>query len=153
VAGGKESPGQEIIQGQSLPSGSFSLRRFWFVLRGVNPPLTILSTMLALMNSQRSRIMYLSLIITFLLLLVIIIASIQNSIPLELKFAIWILQISLTALIIYSSIVGAAIVAVLSLPKLVSKYFKVRSLNKEIIELKKEIVGLEKQSVAEFEGK
>ena len=96
--------------------------------------------------------MYLSLIITFLLLLVIIIASIQNSMPLELKFVIWKLQISLTALIFYSSIVGAAIVAVLSLPRLVSKYLKVRSLNKEIIELKKEIVELKKQNIVKIEG-
>ena len=71
--------------------------------------------------------------------------------PLELKFVIWKLQISLTALIFYSSIVGAAIVAVLSLPRLVIKYLNVRSLNKEIIELKKEIVELEKQSVEKFE--
>jgi len=73
--------------------------------------------------------------------------------PLELKFVIWKLQISLTALIFYSSIAGAAIVAVLSLPRLVSKYLKVRSLNKEIIELKKEIVELKKQSVEKFEEK
>ena len=91
--------------------------------------------------------MYLSLIITFLLLLTIIVASIQNTMPLELKFVVWKLQMSLTALVFYSSVVGAAIVAVLSLPKLVSKYFKVRRLNKETIGLKKEIVELKKQSV------
>ena len=88
--------------------------------------------------------MYLSLIIAFLLILGIIAASIQNSMPLEFKFITWKLQISLTALIFYSSVVGAAIVALLTLPKFVSKYLKVRSLNKEIIELKKEIVELKK---------
>jgi len=97
--------------------------------------------------------MYLSLIITFLLLLTIIVASIQNTMPLELKFVVWKLQMSLTALVFYSSVVGAAIVAVLSLPKLVSKYFKVRRLNKETIGLKKEIVELKKQSVEKFEEK
>ncbi|MBC8177927.1 MAG: LapA family protein [Desulfobacteraceae bacterium] len=88
--------------------------------------------------------MYLSLIIAFLLLLGIIAASIQNSMSLEFKFITWKLQISLTALIFYSSIVGAAIVALLTLPRLVSKYLKVRSLKREIIELKKEIVELKK---------
>ena len=97
--------------------------------------------------------MYLSLIITFLLLLVIIIAGIQNSMPLEFKFVTWKLQISLTALIFYSSIVGAAIVAVLALPRLANKYLKARSLNKEIIELKKEIVELKKQNIEKFEEK
>ena len=88
--------------------------------------------------------MYLSLIIAFLLLLGIIAASMQNSMSLEFKFITWKLQISLTALIFYSSIVGAAIVALLTLPRLVSKYLKVRSLKREIIELKKEIVELKK---------
>ena len=90
--------------------------------------------------------MYFSLIITFLLLLVIIIASIQNSMPLELKFIAWKLQFSLSALIFYSSVVGAAIVAVLSLPKLISKYLKVRNLNREALGLKKEIFELENQN-------
>jgi len=97
--------------------------------------------------------MYLSLIIAFLLLLGIIAAGIQNSMPLEFKFITWKLQISLTALIFYSSIVGAAIVAVLALPKLASKYLKVRGLIKEIIELKKEIVELKKQNIEKFEEK
>lgn len=69
--------------------------------------------------------MYLSLIITFLLLLIIIITSIQNSMPLELKFITWKLQMSLTALVLYSSIIGAAIIAVLTLPKFVRNYLKV----------------------------
>jgi len=94
--------------------------------------------------------MYISLVITFLLLLVIIVAGIQNSMPLELKFIAWKLQFSLTALIFFSSVVGAAIIAVLTLPKLVSKYLKVRGLNKEIIELKKEIVELKKENIVKI---
>ena len=45
--------------------------------------------------------------------------------PLELKFITWKLQMSLTAFIFYSSVIGAAIIAVLTLPKLVSKYLKI----------------------------
>lgn len=88
--------------------------------------------------------MYLSLIITFLLLLGVIVAGIQNSMPIELKFFVWKFQLSLMALIFYSSLIGGAVVAVLTLPKLASKSLKVRRLNKENYELKKRAVELEK---------
>jgi len=91
--------------------------------------------------------MYLSLIITFLLLLGIIITSLQNSMPLELKFITWNLQMSSTALILYSSLIGGAIVSVLALPKLVRKSLDVRSLNREIYKLKGKILELEKGHV------
>jgi len=80
--------------------------------------------------------MYLSLIITFLLLLIIIITAIQNSMPLDFKFLNWNLQISITALIFYSSLIGGAIVAILALPKLAKKSLHARSMNKEIHKLK-----------------
>jgi len=57
--------------------------------------------------------MYFSLIITFLLLLVISITAVQNSMPLDFKFFTWNFQISITALIFYSSLIGGTIVAVL----------------------------------------
>jgi uncharacterized integral membrane protein len=91
--------------------------------------------------------MYLSLIMTFLLLLVIIIAAIQNSMPLDLKFFTWNFPISITALIFYSSLIGGAIVAVLALPRLVKKFFVVRSMNKEINKLNEKILELEKGHV------
>ncbi len=91
--------------------------------------------------------MYFSLIITFLLLLGLVITSLQNSMPLELKFITWNLQMSLTALILYSSLIGGAIVAVLALPKLVRKSLDVRSFRREISNLKKRIVELEKGHV------
>ena len=96
--------------------------------------------------------MYASLIITFLLILGIIVTSLQNSVPLELKFITWKLQISLTALIFYSSIVGGAIVAVLTLPKLASKHLKLKGLIKEQSELKKRIVELGKQGIGNSRG-
>ena len=97
--------------------------------------------------------MYFSLIIVFLLLLLIIVTGAQNSVPLELKFITWKLQTSLTALTFYSSIVGAAIVAVLTLPKLASKYLKIKGLTKEKSELKKRIIELEKQSIGNSRSK
>ena len=91
--------------------------------------------------------MYFSLTVTFLLLLGLVIISLQNSMPLGLKFITWNLQMPLTALILYSSLIGGAIVAVLALPKLVRKSLDVRSLNREIYKLKKRIVELEQGQV------
>ena len=72
--------------------------------------------------------MYFSLIITFLLFLAVLIAGIKNSMPLDLKFIVWDLKMSITALIFYSSVIDGAIVAILTLPKLVKKSLHVRSL-------------------------
>ena len=91
--------------------------------------------------------MYLSLIITFLLFLVIIITGIQNSMPLDLKFFFWDLQMSITALILYSSMIGGAIIAILTLPKLVKKSLHVRRLNREIHNLKENMTELGKEHV------
>ena len=88
--------------------------------------------------------MYFMLTITFLLLLGLVITSLQNSMPLELKFISWNLQMPLTALILYSSLMGGAIVAVLALPKLVRKSLDVRSLKREISNFKRKIAELEK---------
>ena len=88
--------------------------------------------------------MYLSLIITFLLLLGLVITSLQNSMPLDLKFITWNLQMSITALILYSSLIGGAIVAILALPKLVRKSLDVRRLHREIHKLKEKMMELEK---------
>jgi uncharacterized integral membrane protein len=91
--------------------------------------------------------MYFSLIITFLLLLVIIITAVQNSMPLDFKFFTWNFQLSITALIFYSSLIGGAIVAVLALPKLAMKSLRGRSLKKEIQKLKEKILELGKTHV------
>lgn len=88
--------------------------------------------------------MYLPLIITFLLLLVLIITAIQNSVPLGFKFFPWNVQISITALIFYSSLIGGAIVAVLALPKLAKKALHERRMNSEIRKLNEKILTLEK---------
>jgi uncharacterized integral membrane protein len=88
--------------------------------------------------------MYFSLSVVFLLLLGLVIISLQNSMPLELKFISWNLQMPLTALILYSSLLGGAIVAVLALPKLVRNALDVRSLNREISNFKRKVAELEK---------
>mgnify|MGYP001087932863 CR=1 FL=1 len=91
--------------------------------------------------------MYFALSVAFLLLLGLVITSLQNSMPLELKFIAWNLEMSLSALILYSSLIGGAIVAVLALPKLVRKSLDVRSLSREISNFKRKIAELEKGHV------
>ena len=91
--------------------------------------------------------MYFSLIINFLLVLVIIITAIQNSMPFDFKFFIWNLQMSITALIFCSSLIGGAIMALLALPKLVRKSLDVRSLNRKILKLEENMIELEKRHV------
>lgn len=80
--------------------------------------------------------MYFSLIITFVLLLLIVVPAIQNSMPLDFKFFTWTFQMSISGLIFYSSLMGAAIVAILALPKLAKMSLRARSMNKEIHKLR-----------------
>ena len=91
--------------------------------------------------------MHLSLIITFLLLLVIIITAIQNSMPLEFKFFSWSFQISVAALISFSALIGGAILAALAFSRLAKKYFHERSMNREIRRLNEKILKLEKRQI------
>jgi len=80
--------------------------------------------------------MYFALSVAFLLLLGLVVTSVQNSMPLELKFITWNLEMSLSALILYSSLIGGAIVAILAVPKLVRKSLDTRSLSREISNFK-----------------
>lgn len=89
--------------------------------------------------------MYLSLFVTFLLLLVIIITAIQNSTPVDFKFFSWSFQISVAALISFSALIGGAIVAVLAFSRLAKKYFHERSMNREIRKLNEKILELEEK--------
>jgi len=109
--------------------------------------LALVAIPVVLLRNQRRQAMYLSLVVTTLLFLGIVITGIQNSIPLEVKFIAWNHQMSLTALIFYSAVLGGAVVAVLSLPKLVKKCLQVRRLNKEMVNLKQRVLELEKGQV------
>ena len=95
--------------------------------------------------------MYFLLIITFLLFLVIIVTGIQNSMPLGVKFIFWNLQMSITALIFYSSLIGGAIVAILTLPRLVKKSLQLRSLKREINKLKENMTLLSKEQAGKID--
>ena len=80
--------------------------------------------------------MYITLIVTFVLLLAVIIPGIQNSTPTTLKFFFWEIEATLTALVFYSALLGAAIMAILILPKLARKSLDTRNLKKQLSALK-----------------
>jgi uncharacterized integral membrane protein len=103
--------------------------------------------------SSRGLHMYFSLTVAFLFLLGLVIVSLQNSMPLELKFITWEFQMSLTALVLYSSLIGGAIVGVLALPKLVRKSLDVRSFRREFSNRNKRIAELEKQHLGGSQDK
>jgi uncharacterized integral membrane protein len=81
--------------------------------------------------------MYISIIASFLILLCLVIAGLQNNAPLELKFLWWHLQVPFGVVISWAAAAGAAFIGVLSLPKLVKKYLDARRLEKEVQRLEK----------------
>jgi uncharacterized integral membrane protein len=90
--------------------------------------------------------MYLSLIVTFLLLMGLVVSGIQNPDPIQFKFLAWEFQLSLTGLIFYTAVMGAAIVAVLTLPRLARLSMRKRALRKENAHLKQRIGEHEQQT-------
>ena len=76
--------------------------------------------------------MTVTLIITFILVLLITVFGFQNGMPVDVKFLFWNLHTSLITVVFGSGIVGAAIVAILTLPKLVSKHLNEKRLTKKL---------------------
>ncbi len=95
--------------------------------------------------------MYLSLIVMFLLLMGLVIAGIQNTAPVELRFMVWNIKVSITALIFYSAVLGGAIVAVMALPRLARQYIRNRSFRRETGELKQRLA--QRESHAQEDGR
>ena len=83
----------------------------------------------------------LSIIFSLLILFCLFVAGFQNNAPLQIEFAWWNLQMSLAATIFWSAVAGAAIIALLSLPKLAQKVLEARRLRKEVKRLEKLCTG------------
>ncbi len=96
--------------------------------------------------------MYFSLVVTFILLMGLVIAGIQNPAPIELTFLGWVFEMSLTGLIAYAALTGGAVVAVLTLPKLARQALKNRAFRKETQALKQRLARLEQQAGSEREA-
>jgi uncharacterized integral membrane protein len=91
---------------------------------------------------------YVSMIISFLILICLVLVGAQNYAPLQLKFAWWTLETSLSAALLWASAAGAAVVAVLSLPKLSMKALQARRLRKEVRRLEGLCKGAGPESAA-----
>ncbi len=76
--------------------------------------------------------MTITLIVTFILILLVSIFGFQNGMPLDVKFLFWNIHTSLIAVIFGSTLLGALIVAVLAVPKLVKKHFNEKKLTKKL---------------------
>jgi len=94
----------------------------------------------------------LSLIITFLLILGITIFALQNGKVTDVKFLLWEYNSSLVIVILGSTLVGAAIMAVMTWPKIIKKHLNERRLTKNVRELEKKTQELERQ-LKEREGR
>jgi uncharacterized integral membrane protein len=90
--------------------------------------------------------MYLSLIVTFVLLMGLVVAGIQNTAPIDFKFLVWVFQMSITGLVFYAALVGGAVVALLTLPGLLRQVLRNRSYRKEMRELKQQLGRIEKHT-------
>ncbi len=89
--------------------------------------------------------MNISFFITFLLILGITVFAMQNGMPLEVRFLFWGFKSSLVAVIFGSSMVGAAIMAIITVPKVVKKHLRERSLTKQVHEWERKAIELERQ--------
>jgi uncharacterized integral membrane protein len=78
---------------------------------------------------------YVSMITSFLILLCLVIAGIQNAAIVQIHFLVWTKEMSLSDGLLLAAAAGACIVAVLSIPKLSIKTFQTRRLRKEVLRL------------------
>ena len=91
--------------------------------------------------------MYITLIVTFVLILAVVVPGIQNNTPATLKFFFWEIEATLTALIFYSALLGGAIIAILILPKLARKSLDLRRLKKQLSTVKEKAIETDVDSV------
>jgi uncharacterized integral membrane protein len=78
-----------------------------------------------------------SIILSLLIIVLMALAGLQNRSPLQVDFAWMTLQMSVSAVVFWAGIGGAAVVALLSLPRLSRKAVQARALRKEIQRLEK----------------
>ena len=95
--------------------------------------------------------MYLSLIVTFLLILGVTVFALQNSMLLEFTFMTWTFKTSLVAIIFVACLVGIFVGMVLTLPGLVKKHFREKKLAKVARQLEKRNLELEAELAAQDE--
>ncbi len=95
--------------------------------------------------------MYVSLIVTFLLVLGITVFALQNDTIIAIKLFIWECNYTQVVVILGAALVGAAIMAVMTWPQMIKKHLKARRLARQVRELEKKCQDLESQLMAQGE--
>ena len=73
-----------------------------------------------------------TMILSFLILVMLFIVGVQNNAAVQMKFAWWNFQMSIHTVVLWAAVGGAAMIAILGLPKLGSKYLQAKRLQKEV---------------------
>ena len=95
--------------------------------------------------------MYISLIVTFLLVLGITIFALQNDTTIAIKFFIWEYSYTQVVVILGSAVVGAAIMAIMTWPNMIKTHLKTRKLTRQMRDLEKKNQDLESQLTTQVE--
>lgn len=73
-----------------------------------------------------------TMILSFLILVLLFIVGIQNNAAVLMRFAWWNFQMSIHTVVLWAAVGGAAMIAILGLPQLGKKYLQTRRLQKEV---------------------
>jgi uncharacterized integral membrane protein len=95
--------------------------------------------------------MYISLIVTFLLVLGITVFALQNDTIIAIKFFIWEYNYTQVAVILGSAVVGAAIMAIMTWPQTIKQHLKTRKLSRQVRELEQKHKERENQLMTQGE--
>lgn len=91
-------------------------------------------------DNSRGRIMQVSLVLSFVGILVLVVASVQNNVPVEISLFAWTYQTTLTKVIALTGLIGAAVVVVILIPRMIRKQLVIRRLKKELAQEKQRSV-------------
>jgi uncharacterized integral membrane protein len=75
-------------------------------------------------------------VLAFIFLVILGLFGVQNTETLTVNFLLWKLELSLTLLVLYCAVLGAAFVGILSLPKLANKHFSLKRARRELNKLR-----------------
>lgn len=76
------------------------------------------------------------LILSFIFVLILVLLGVQNTQTMTVNFLVWKLELTFAFLVLYSALLGAAAVGVLSLPKLANKHFSLKKARRELHKLR-----------------
>lgn len=79
---------------------------------------------------------YICLSLTFIFVLILVLFGVQNTETFHMNFLLWERETTISFLVFYSALLGAAAVGILALPKLANKHFSLKRTRKELSKLR-----------------